>query len=78
MATVFVHVGQCGNQVGAQFWEEAAKERVVAHPLFRREDGAARAVFADTEPKVVRRLLGDLGAKGVVTEAQTVCSSSGR
>jgi hypothetical protein len=29
MSTVFLHVGQCGNQVGLPFWKRAAKDENV-------------------------------------------------
>lgn len=34
MSTVFLHVGQCGNQVGIPFWKRAAKDENVKNGLF--------------------------------------------
>ena len=74
-STVFLHVGQCGNQVALPLWSLAAAERRGAssafagasvgadraaegpHPLFDPEDGYARALFVDSEPKAVGETL---------------------
>eukprot|EP00667_Euglena_gracilis_P010691 EG_transcript_10899 len=59
MAVLVVHVGQCGNQLAAAFWPQL-------HEQWQRggggrnallHNGRARAVFVDTEPKVVAQLL---------------------
>ncbi|CAG9464580.1 unnamed protein product [Pedinophyceae sp. YPF-701] len=74
-ATIFIQVGQCGNQVGEAFWQRVQNSIVgdggaglgpddVGHLL--REDSRgklhARAVMVDTEPKVVEQcMLGPAG-----------------
>nr|XP_039268497.1 tubulin delta chain-like [Styela clava] len=67
MSSVFVHIGQCGNQIGQEFWR---KTSVVAEKDFnvkrafctpggagRDKEGHMRAVFVDSEKKVLQRLL---------------------
>lgn len=34
MSTVFVHVGQCGNQIGSTFWEKAWSSKIPSSPFF--------------------------------------------
>ena len=64
MATIFLHVGQAGNEVGAAFWSLAAQEKPPRQWLF--ENGKrARCVLVDTEPKVVRGVVRALGADRV-------------
>jgi len=74
--TMFLHVGQCGNQVALPLWSLAAAERRIAspdsftndhnssgaHPLFDPASGHARAVFVDSEPKAIGDTLKGLPA----------------
>jgi len=61
---MFVHVGQCGNQVGLPLWQLAEAEAGPSpeerrqHPMFCEERGFARAIFVDSEPKVTSVLVG--------------------
>ena len=64
MSTVFLHVGQAGNEIGAALWSLAAKEKPPRQWLFD-ERGRARCVLVDTEPKVVRGVVRTLGAEHV-------------
>jgi hypothetical protein len=50
--TVFLHIGQCGNQIGEMFWERVQRH-AIAHggSPFLDEDGKAPAILIDTEPK---------------------------
>ena len=50
--TVHVHVGQCGTQLGGTFWSHARHDTASHAPLFD-EDGRARALLVDSEPRVV-------------------------
>ena len=61
MATVHMHVGQAGNEIGGAYWRLAAAERPPKRWFFD-EHGRCRAVFVDTEPKVVRGVAKTLGA----------------
>ena len=56
---LYLHVGQCGNQLGEEYWElcTAARQAGEHSPLFCPEDGTARCVLVDTEPKVVSSVL---------------------
>ncbi|CCW59819.1 unnamed protein product [Phytomonas sp. EM1] len=57
MAIVVVQVGQCGNQLGDEFFTQlytfSKGNRQLPSPFFTR-DGMARCVLVDSEPKVVR------------------------
>ena len=71
MSSVFVHVGQCGNQLGQAFWSEVDEWYVLGRrrrgptanprpppiqPLpFSLLDGTLPCVLVDTEPKVIRQ-----------------------
>lgn len=61
MSYVFLQVGQCGNQVGNEFWSLLSAERrkkpaMPMHSLFH-ANGFARCVLVDSEPKVIRSLV---------------------
>lgn len=57
MSTVFLHVGQCGNQVGIPFWKRAAKDENVKNGrTFLHEDGTQRSLHIDSEPKVIAKI----------------------
>ena len=57
---VYAHVGQCGNQIGQQFWGMAEelhsgyKDSSYKSPVCSLFDarGKARSIFVDSEPKV--------------------------
>ena len=61
MSTVFLHVGQAGNEIGAAYWSLAGSEKPPKRWLFD-ECERARCVLVDTEPKVVRGVVRTLGA----------------
>ncbi|KAF1793126.1 Tubulin/FtsZ, GTPase domain [Phytophthora cactorum] len=55
--SVHLHVGQCGNQLGAAFYRclKGAKKAVsLPRQLFHPSTGAARCILVDSEPKVIR------------------------
>ncbi|XP_071100932.1 tubulin delta chain-like [Haliotis cracherodii] len=54
MSTVFLHVGQCGNQTGRSFWKTVIKDQSVndSH-TFVDHNGIQRSVHVDSEPKVI-------------------------
>ncbi|XP_052080620.1 tubulin delta chain-like [Mytilus californianus] len=56
MSAVFLHVGQCGNQVGKAFWKKTSQDKAVhdGH-TFIQPDGKQRSVHVDSEPKVVQK-----------------------
>ncbi|KAL0488132.1 tubulin delta [Acrasis kona] len=63
MSLIFVQVGQCGNQVGHEFWKIAGKERSQKNSGFQgglfHGNGYARCIMIDSEPKVIQRIIGE-------------------
>ncbi|XP_077997628.1 tubulin delta chain-like [Glandiceps talaboti] len=57
MSTVFLQVGQCGNQVGQEFWKLVDREKRETGNVFHARDGKLRSINVDSEPKVVKSLL---------------------
>ncbi|XP_075444210.1 tubulin delta chain-like isoform X2 [Ascaphus truei] len=59
MSAVWLQVGQCGNQIGQEWWQiltnNAPKTDVDRYPYFSR-DGRINAICVDSEPKVIRKL----------------------
>ncbi|RLN78086.1 hypothetical protein BBJ28_00005272 [Nothophytophthora sp. Chile5] len=53
-----MHVGQCGIQLGAAYWRLAAASSPAppsqSSHLYHPDEGAARCILVDSEPKVVR------------------------
>ncbi|KAL3855216.1 hypothetical protein ACJMK2_014436 [Sinanodonta woodiana] len=57
MSTVFVQVGQCGNQIGHSLFKKVAKDdNVKQSHSFMAPDGTFRAVAIDSEPKVLHKV----------------------
>lgn len=63
-STVYLHVGQAGNEIGGAFWRLASAEKPPKRWLFD-ERGRCRAVLVDTEPKVVRGVVRAVGEERV-------------
>ncbi|CAC5421178.1 TUBD [Mytilus coruscus] len=56
MSAVFLHVGQCGNQIGKAFWRKTSQDKAVHEGhTFIHPDGKQRSVHVDSEPKVVQK-----------------------
>ncbi|XP_053322895.1 tubulin delta chain-like [Spea bombifrons] len=57
MSLVWLQVGQCGNQVGQEWWEllSGGASEADRYPYVSR-NGIANAICVDSEPKVVRRV----------------------
>jgi hypothetical protein len=60
--SLYIHVGQCGNQIALPFWKLAEAEiqssvssNTSNNTLFDDFDGFSRAIFIDSEPKVVAK-----------------------
>ncbi|KAM3873356.1 tubulin delta chain-like [Diretmus argenteus] len=57
MSTVVIQVGQCGNQLGLEWWRLVASDpgqsRDILQCPFSSRDGKLAAVFIDSEPKVL-------------------------
>ena len=76
MPSVFLHVGQAGNEIGSAFWRLAAAEKPTQRWMFDGR-GRCRSVFVDTEPKVVRGVMRALGAERVHPKCSLI-EQSGR
>lgn len=75
MSTVYLHVGQCGNQVGHAFWKKVDKDSSVkeSHSYIHPDD-KQRSVHVDSEPKVLSKI-----SKGLkIREGNIVCGKRGR
>eukprot|EP00741_Cyanophora_paradoxa_P001241 tig00000074_g1198.t1 len=74
MSTVVLQVGQCGNQLGGEWWRLVQAD-ASASRSFIDSDGKARCVLIDSEPKVIQGLLkgpgGDLFRPGNVAYEQS-------
>ena len=64
MATPFIQLGQCGNQVGCAFFDKMFEEGKKASPghqamleSFFNHKNVAKAFLIDMEPKVVNKNL---------------------
>ncbi|XP_039593061.1 tubulin beta chain-like [Polypterus senegalus] len=59
MSAVWLHVGQCGNQIGQEWWRLIADRAGPNCPSDRHpfvsSDGKLAAICVDSEPKVVRK-----------------------
>ncbi|XP_077123993.1 tubulin delta chain-like isoform X2 [Ranitomeya variabilis] len=57
MSLIWLQVGQCGNQIGQEWWQILSSNLADAdrYPYFSR-DGLINAICVDTEPKVIRKL----------------------
>ena len=76
MSTIYLHVGQAGNEIGGAFWQLAAAERPPRRWLLD-ERGRCRCVLVDTEPKVVRGVSQMLGPDRLYPQCALV-DQSGR
>jgi len=57
MSSVVLQVGQCGNQIGREFWKYVdEEENIRPSNIWRHHDRHFRSVNTDTEPKVLRKL----------------------
>ncbi|GLD99328.1 hypothetical protein PINS_up008047 [Pythium insidiosum] len=81
---VYLHVGQCGNQVGDAFWQladaqcappsaassatKSRRSRQLRGQFFHDAASTARCILVDTEPKVVRAVQRRLKAAHAHTE----------
>lgn len=73
MSTVYVHIGQCGNQIGKSLWSKyetlaeikpEIKHCVCTHASQGSDkNGHIRGVFVDGEKKVLRQMNSNFGKK---------------
>ncbi|MGH0120500.1 UNVERIFIED_CONTAM: hypothetical protein FKN15_066824 [Acipenser sinensis] len=81
MSAVWLHVGQCGNQIGQEWWRiitEGAGHSCEAdrYPFLSR-DGKLGAVCVDSEPKVLRKAQ-KLVKHGCFRESNLIVGQEGR
>ncbi|XP_018429705.1 PREDICTED: tubulin delta chain-like [Nanorana parkeri] len=78
MSLIWLQVGQCGNQIGQEWWQILANNAAEAdrYPYFSR-DGLINAICVDSEPKVIRRLRQQV-KKGYFRDANIIAGRKGR
>ncbi|XP_072269532.1 uncharacterized protein [Pyxicephalus adspersus] len=78
MSLMWLQVGQCGNQIGQEWWQILANNGAEAdrYPYFSR-DGLINAICVDSEPKVIRRLRQQV-KKGQFRDANIILGQRGR
>ena len=59
MSTVYLHFGQCGVQIGKEYWKDvykkSQKDQELKHALFC--GSHPRALFIDAERKVIQKFI---------------------
>ncbi|XP_039383709.1 tubulin delta chain-like [Mauremys reevesii] len=73
MSAVWLHVGQCGNQIGEEWWQILTSEKVPHAEADRYE--RISAICVDNEPNVVRKLQKRV-TRGL-DQARTTCTPRG-
>ncbi|XP_068091320.1 tubulin delta chain-like isoform X2 [Hyperolius riggenbachi] len=78
MSLIWLQVGQCGNQIGQEWWQiiTSSGDDADRYPYFSR-DGLINAICVDSEPKVVRRLRQQV-RKGYFRDANIISGQRGR
>jgi len=83
MSSVFIHTGQCGNQIGREYWRlvEGEHRNDLTHLLSisntANRHRTANCVMVDSEPKVVMETM--LNLKRIFDVNSSACiDSSGR
>ncbi|KAH0627678.1 hypothetical protein JD844_003774 [Phrynosoma platyrhinos] len=77
MSAVWLQVGQCGNQIGQQWWQIITNTNQKEMYPFCSLDGKLSAISVDSEPKVVRRLQKQIKRK-VFRESNLIVGKAGR
>ena len=81
MTVIVLHVGQCGNQIGFQFWRmlhEHWHKGGCRPNAFWGDYGKARAILVDTEPKVLSEVAGEDPRKSMFLEDNVLYEQCGR
>ncbi|KAM4705571.1 uncharacterized protein WCC33_010398 [Rhinophrynus dorsalis] len=78
MSLVWLQIGQCGNQIGQEWWQILSNNSSQAdrYPYFSC-DGMINAICVDSEPKVIRRLQKQV-KKGFFKDSNLVVGQRGR
>ncbi|XP_062813857.1 uncharacterized protein LOC100553684 isoform X3 [Anolis carolinensis] len=77
MSAVWLQVGQCGNQIGQEWWQIIANQGEADASPFGSLDGRLSAICVDSEPKVVRRLQKQIRRKAF-RESNLIVGKAGR
>ena len=78
MSIIFLHVGQAGNQIGAQLWSALQKEKQFLDDITL-DKRQARGILVDTEPKVVQKIIGQQGLTDIFREGKNaIFTQNGR
>ncbi|XP_015212699.2 uncharacterized protein [Lepisosteus oculatus] len=77
MSAVWLHVGQCGNQLGLEWWRWVSERPSKDRYPFCSSDGSLAAVCVDSEPKVLRRTQ-KLVKSGSLRESNIIAGQGGR
>ncbi|XP_062978635.1 tubulin delta chain-like [Elgaria multicarinata webbii] len=79
MSAVWLQIGQCGNQIGQEWWQmiTSAKNREGDMYPFYSQDDKLSVVCVDSEPKVVRRLQKQIKRR-VFRESNLIVGKQGR
>ncbi|KAL8164653.1 UNVERIFIED_CONTAM: hypothetical protein K2H54_001076 [Gekko kuhli] len=79
MSAVWLQVGQCGNQIGQEWWQAVTQARSRdADPYpFCSLDGKLSAICVDSEPKVVKKLQKQV-KRGSFRESNLIMGKQGR
>lgn len=78
MSLIWLQVGQCGNQIGQEWWQILTNNAAETdrYPYFSR-DGLINGICIDSEPKVIRRLRQQV-KKGYFRDANIIVGHRGR
>ncbi|KAE8595545.1 hypothetical protein XENTR_v10015795 [Xenopus tropicalis] len=78
MSLIWLQVGQCGNQIGQEWWHLLCNNAsdTDRYPYFSR-DGMINAICVDSEPKVIRKLWKRV-KKGSLRDSNLIVGRKGR
>nr|XP_056713336.1 uncharacterized protein LOC130484385 [Euleptes europaea] len=79
MSAVWLQVGQCGNQIGQEWWQVVTRARSGDADMypFCSLDGKLNAICVDSEPKVVKKLPKQV-KRGSFRECNLIMGKQGR
>ena len=80
MSTVYLHVGQAGNQIGEDLWKCLINESgsMSEDIFFCRKRQIARGILVDSEPKVIKRIHDDKILSVLFPPQNMIFSENGR
>ena len=80
MSTVYLHVGQAGNQIGSVLWKLLLNETgsIQEDIFFDRVRNTARSILVDSEPKVIKQIHEDKTLSPLFPPKNMIFSENGR